>query len=51
MKQGLRTAGREVAMTPRVLTADAAARRPAHPGLGTRLAGRVVRRVGAGAAG
>ena len=51
MKQGLRTAGREVAMTPRVLTADAAAGRPAGPGLGIGPAGRVVRRAGAGAAG
>ncbi len=47
MKQGLRTAGREVAMTPRVLTPDAAAARPADPGLRIGPVGRVVRRAGA----
>lgn len=46
MKQGLRTAGREAAMTARVLTAGAAAGRPADPGLSTGLPGRVVRRPG-----
>ena len=48
MKQGLRTAGREVAMTARVLTAGAAAGRLAGPGLSTGLPGRVARRAGAG---
>jgi len=47
MKQGLRTAGREVAMTARVLTAGAAGGRLADPGLAIGLPGRVVRRADA----
>ena len=51
MKQGLRTAGREVAMTARVRRADTAAGRLADLGLSIGLIERVVRRAGAGAAG
>ena len=48
MKQGLRTAGREVAMIARVPTAGAAAAsRLAGPGLSAGLPGRMVSRAGA----